>query len=103
MKHLDTLRPRFTHDCSACRFIRQDGEYDVYWCRSGFQGGSVIARMGSDGPNYSSIPVSTVLYSECDSATAKVHRRTVAYLARFGMIEVHINDKAVADWDEANR
>lgn len=52
--------PRFTHDCSTCRFIGSDEEHDFYYCvRSELDmGGSVIARYGSEGSNYLSTPVS---------------------------------------------
>jgi len=46
------VQPIHDHDCACCRFIgRLDGE-DLYHCRSG----SVIARRGSDGPEYRCLP-----------------------------------------------
>jgi hypothetical protein len=49
--------PLFTHDCDCCRFLgsvndaRREQFVDLYVCR-----GSVIARFGHDGPEYTSIP-----------------------------------------------
>jgi hypothetical protein len=49
-------KPRFTHDCSACVFLGQSDEYDLWWCpdREGTAGelASVILRHADDGPEY---------------------------------------------------
>ena len=104
MTYLQNFKPRYTHDCDACRFLYQDGDMDIYWCMSStFGGGSVIARMGNDGPDYTSSPVSVVLYSENDSAHTKALRKAVAYLAREGIVEVHINQNGVENWDDMGR
>lgn len=52
--------PRFTHDCSNCRFIGSDDEHDFYYCLRAEldMGGSVLARYGDEGPEYTSAPVS---------------------------------------------
>ncbi len=47
--------PRYVHGCSACEFKGQAGRYDVYFCAS-CDGGTWIARYGSDGPDYASYP-----------------------------------------------
>ena len=37
---------RFEHDCSACHFLGQAGEYDLYFCDSLSDLPTVIARWG---------------------------------------------------------
>lgn len=52
-------KPRFTHDCDSCVFVATIGENDWYVCpplKDGL-GGSVVARYGSDGPQYWSRPL----------------------------------------------
>ena len=54
--------PQFTHDCEACTFLGryygphydrgEDVHMDLYYC--GPEHCTVIARWGSDGPDYSS-------------------------------------------------
>ena len=46
------MEPRYIHDCDGCEFVGQDGEYDMYRCHVH---GSLIARYGDDGPDYSSM------------------------------------------------
>lgn len=51
----DYGQPWFEHDCEACKFLgKSKGGHDLYWCSQG--GGTnistVIARHGSDGPEY---------------------------------------------------
>lgn len=47
---------RYSHDCNSCIFLGQYEEYDLYFC--GKKGGktimeaTLIARSGSDGPDY---------------------------------------------------
>lgn len=50
--------PHFTHDCPKCIFLGSysDEHYekaDLYWCQQ-IGTPTVIARFGSDGPDYSS-------------------------------------------------
>ena len=51
-----SIKPVHTHDCDCCTYlgtVMQDGTWhDLYTCR-----GSAIYRWGSDGPQYSSIPL----------------------------------------------
>lgn len=51
---------KWTHDCDKCRFLGQlntdAGSYDLYHCQAALLGGSLIARYGSDGPEYMSVP-----------------------------------------------
>lgn len=56
MASLDA-EPRFQHDCDKCMFLGQVDEYDLYRCenpKNPFQ--SHIARSGSEGPSYMSMP-----------------------------------------------
>ena len=56
--------PRFQHDCDDCKFLgtivskyQPNAPYaDLYACRDN----SLIARYGSDGPDYSSMPMELV-------------------------------------------
>jgi hypothetical protein len=45
---------RFIHDCENCLFVGQFQEYDLYFCDQGGFSPTVIARYGSDGPEYTS-------------------------------------------------
>lgn len=45
--------PLHCHDCDKCKFVANVGDIDVYTCN-----GSMIARFSSDGPDYSSFPIS---------------------------------------------
>lgn len=51
-----SLTPAFAHDCTRCRLIAHvkpvSGQaFDAYVC----EGGSIVARTGSDGPDYVSV------------------------------------------------
>jgi hypothetical protein len=56
--------PRFTHDCKKCVYLGQHGPFDLYACGkplpldhescADFTLATVIARHGSDGPEYAS-------------------------------------------------
>jgi hypothetical protein len=48
------VKPRFIHDCEQCVFLGQDEEHDFYFCPSPSGFHTVIARFGSDGPDYAS-------------------------------------------------
>lgn len=54
------MESQFKHDCDACQLVGQDAKHDFYFCARADtdMGGSVIARYGSDCPNYASAPVS---------------------------------------------
>jgi len=51
------INPLHTHDCARCVFLgshEHDGQiYDLYFCGK-HEDGTVIARFGSDGPEYCS-------------------------------------------------
>lgn len=57
-------RPRWVNNCGKCEFKGSLGRFDVYECVQGHEGGmppivrnsSLIARYGSDGPDYASAP-----------------------------------------------
>lgn len=56
---LRTPTPQHTHDCDDCVFFAQHGKTDLYACSCTSDGeDSLIARSGSDAPDYSSFPVS---------------------------------------------
>lgn len=53
------MKPRFQHDCDRCVFLGSDEVYDFYFCRGNEKKpvehtATVIARFGSDGPEYGS-------------------------------------------------
>lgn len=49
------LKAQHTHDCDSCHLIGKQYHEDVYYCPSE---GSIVRRFGSDGPDYSSFPMS---------------------------------------------
>ena len=52
------LPPRFTHDCTACRYLGQYEALDVYWCpQPRMSHPTIVARSGNDGPEYVSMPI----------------------------------------------
>lgn len=80
---------RFTHDCSACRPLGtstlKGRAYDWYVCGSGPYA-SIIARWGSDGPEYWSAPRAVAedadgSYGTKDSPIFQAARK---YIARLG-------------------
>lgn len=54
---------QFHHDCDACVLLESNREdsFDYYYCPSSSKalGGSLLARYGSEGPEYASYPVVT--------------------------------------------
>jgi hypothetical protein len=49
----ECMRPQFTHDCDRCVFLGRYQECDLYFCKGvGFP--TVLARWGSEGPEYTS-------------------------------------------------
>ena len=85
--------PRFQHDCEQCLYLGYSNEpgiqFDLYFCpnwgRSGSLGGSVLARYGSDGPEYESsriaIQIRTILldgYEEPMSTLQTATHRVIA-------------------------
>jgi hypothetical protein len=56
MSHEAMTQPRYTHDCDACQFVGHVDRYDVHFCKR-CDGGTIIMRYGSDGPQYASAPL----------------------------------------------
>lgn len=56
-------KPVFEHDCDGCIFLGtytwKERQFDLYFCPNCDEG-SVIARFGSDGPEYASAPLAVV-------------------------------------------
>lgn len=54
------MKPKYKHDCEACKFLGHYRGHDVYHCEneafSKTTGGSLIARHGDDGSDYWSMP-----------------------------------------------
>jgi hypothetical protein len=51
--------PRFEHDCKACLYLGHYVEFDVYFCAKS-DGGSLIARFGGAGHQYSSSSIDMI-------------------------------------------
>lgn len=45
------VKPRYTHDCSACVFLGHRGNYDLYYCPNE---PTIVCRFSSKGPDYNS-------------------------------------------------
>lgn len=56
---------KHTHDCDRCIFLESVEEVDYYVCPDSSidRRGSVIARYSGDGPDYQSIPVVVIEYT----------------------------------------
>jgi len=57
---MEIQTPKYVHDCKDCVLTGQDEDYDFYYCKNA-DGGSVIARYGSDPSQYQSSPVQMLL------------------------------------------
>lgn|SRR3990167_8419860 len=67
---LNASRPRWTHDCKACRFLGRFDyaesptdprwHYDLYYCPKS-SGGTVLARWGQQGPQYTSLILTLIV------------------------------------------
>lgn len=99
----DNTRPKHQHDCAHCRFLYGSGALDVYWCieNGSGQAGSVIARHGSDGPDYMSFPVLNALQLDFDKDSYAVNalRAAARYLIEESLVGAHVNPNALAQWD----
>ena len=50
------MMPRYTHDCTNCQYLGEDGDFDLYACRSVWPVRlTFLARYGDDGPEYASL------------------------------------------------
>lgn len=60
------MTSQFMHDCDVCQFLGEyewcGDRYDLYYCPRCDEG-SVIARYGSEGSEYKSVPVAVLLYA----------------------------------------
>lgn len=56
---LGVLTPQYAHDCATCVFHGHVMGFDIYICRGekAVLGGSIIARHGSEGGAYASVPL----------------------------------------------
>jgi len=45
---------RYQHDCSACTFLGQHNDADLYFCSQGGKFPTVIARYSDEGSDYQS-------------------------------------------------
>ena len=81
-KESPSRRPSFAHDCTRCIFLGTGTvagqDYDFYTCPAALQGqGEVccIARWGSDGPQYSSMSTTPMLWDTALSALTQGRSR----------------------------
>lgn len=72
------LQPLYLHDCQKCQFLGFYGRDDLYYCPS-LRGGSIIARHGNGGPNYSSLAIQILIYAglDIDSSLLEGLRRQI--------------------------
>ena len=54
-----TLKAKFLHDCNECKLLGHHSNYDIYQCNKGPLE-TYIARYGSLGQEYCSIPVNNL-------------------------------------------
>lgn len=66
-KVLALMQPRHTHDCDCCQFLgyadfaaHVELDRSDVWYHGGEEGGALILRHGSDGPEYHSFPLRLV-------------------------------------------
>lgn len=45
---------RYEHDCNNCVPLGQHKECDLYFCKQGGSADTIVARFGSEGPDYMS-------------------------------------------------
>lgn len=50
----DYMNPKYQHNCDLCKFLGRYKKYDLYVCVRNNIADTVIARHGSNGPDYSS-------------------------------------------------
>ena len=76
-------KPRFTHDCTACRFLGQFEKWDLYYCPTYMlMEGSCIARYGSEGHEYASLACDIIRFNleELKLSNPGTRAVVVAYL-----------------------
>lgn len=74
------MKPRYQHDCSACTFLGQHGDADLYHCpQHGLP--TLVARLSSSPPDYTSFLADLVRRDEMvfrGHALAEAYRRAQA-------------------------
>lgn len=50
---MEEEKPKFKHDCEDCVFMGRHNDHDLYYCAQSSIP-TVVARYGSDGPEYKS-------------------------------------------------
>ena len=50
----EKTEPLFDHDCDKCNFLGSFKSHDLYHCKQGNSRDTIIARYGSNGPDYKS-------------------------------------------------
>ena len=74
----NTTQPQFTHDCESCTFLGRydsDRPADLYVCLTSMGGPSLIARYGSEGPDYGSVPASMLYTASLRPVYLEIGRR----------------------------
>lgn len=89
-------QPRYIHDCDNCLFLGCSKEFDAYWCQdsTSIAGGSVIARYGSEGPQYLSSPTLIALYA---GDTNNILFKISQYLLRMGYVKLLVNTDKIKE------
>lgn len=66
------------HDCDTCTYLGsakiKNKTHDFYHCNTSWGEGSIIARYSSDGPKYTSMPLSCCGVSEMSPAIAMAYQ-----------------------------
>jgi hypothetical protein len=48
------MKPKYTHDCEACKFLGHYDAHDMYYCEQAGLIPTVVCRYGDDGHDYTS-------------------------------------------------
>jgi len=85
-------KKRFEHDCSNCIFLGSYKKKDIYFCSgSSIGGGTIVARFGDEGAEYSSTPVSMALYSTKGlSENSDIMKKVAEWLIREGLVKLSV-------------
>jgi hypothetical protein len=90
--------PLFVHDCDSCLFLgnSHDQKYDIYFCPQ-CDGGSIVIRHGSEGPDYYSTMISLALNRDSDSEISQLFLKVSRQLLSKGMVSVSVNEKVIKE------
>lgn len=83
------MRPhaRHKHDCDRCRYLGTSNLHDLYFCEKQIVGPTIIARWGSDGPEYTSgLEFGRRPPRRSDSYTMRSIRVAYVLLGRLGIL-----------------